>query len=88
VPPAVAYTDGIGIARKAPHPAAARLFYEFALGEGQALLAQLAHITTQRSAEGPLKSLQPVFIDPVAVLRDLDRWNTLFDASVAGRSLG
>ena len=87
VPPAIAYTDGIGIARQAPHPAAARLFYEFALTEGQALLAQLAHITTQRSPEGPLKALQPVFIDPAAVLRDLDRWTTVFEATVAGRAV-
>ena len=88
VPPAIAYTDGIGIARRAPHPAAARLFYEFALGEGQALLAQLAQITTQRSAESPLKALQPVFIDPAAVLRDSDRWAALFEATVAGRNGG
>ena len=88
VPPAIAYTDGIAIARQPPHPAAARLFYEFALTEGQALLAKLAHITTQRSAEGPLKALQPIFIDPVAVLRDIDRWTNLFEATVAGRTVG
>ena|GEM_PF-511334 len=87
VPPAIAYTDGIGIARRAPRPAAARLFYEFALGEGQALLAQLSHITTQRSAEAPLKALQPVFIDPAIVLRDLDRWSAIWEATVAGRAI-
>jgi iron(III) transport system substrate-binding protein len=85
LPPAIAYTDGIGIARDAPRPNAARLFYEFALTEGLPLLAQQAHITTQRSSEAFLKPLQPVMIDPVAVLADYDKWTSIYEAAIAGR---
>ena len=85
IPPAIAYTDGIGIARQPPHPNAARLFYEFALTEGLTLLAQRAHITTQRGADAVLKPLQPVFIDPASVLVDYDRWTSIYEAALAGR---
>src|SRR6267378_2972894 len=37
--PTVAYTDGIGVMKRAPHPHAAVLFYDFVLSDGQALLA-------------------------------------------------
>ena len=86
LPPAIAYTDGIAVARQAPHPNAARLFYEFALTEGLVLLAQRAHITTQRSAEAVLKPLQPVFIDPASVLVDYDKWTSIYEAAIAGRT--
>lgn len=88
LPPAIAYTDGIGIARQAPHPHAARLFYEFALTQGLTLLGQRAHITAQRSSEDVLKPLQPVFIDPVAALVDYDKWTSVYAAAIAGRIAG
>jgi iron(III) transport system substrate-binding protein len=86
LPPAIAYTDGIAIARQAPHPNAARLFYEFALTEGLALLARQAHITAQRSSEAVLKPLHPVFIDPASVLVDYDKWTSMYEAAIAGRA--
>jgi iron(III) transport system substrate-binding protein len=88
LPPAIAYTDGIGIARNAPKPAAARLFFDFALSDGLNLLGQLAHITSQRSSEALLKPLSPVMIDPSAVLDDYDKWTTLYEATIAGRTVG
>lgn len=86
LPPAIAYTDGIGIAKQPPHPAAARLFYDFLLTDGQAMLAELAHFTTQAGTEAALKPYQPTFIDPAAVLQDYERWGQVFDATIAGRT--
>ena len=88
LPPAIAYTDGVGIARQAPHPAGARLFYDFMLSDAQTQLAQMAHITTQRSSEAFLRTLQPVYIDPAAVLDDYDKWTTTYEATIAGRVAG
>ena len=38
--PTVAYTDGMAVARRAPHPNAAVLFYDFMFTEGQTFLEQ------------------------------------------------
>ena len=85
LPPAIAYTDGIGIAKQPPHPAGARLLYDFLLTDGQAMLAKLAHFTTQASTEAQLKPYRPTFIDPATVLQDYDRWGAIYEATIAGR---
>ena len=48
----------------------------------------MAHITTQRSSEAFLRTLQPVYIDPAAVLDDYDKWTTTYEATIAGRVAG
>lgn len=88
LPPAIAYTDGIGITKSPPNPNAARLFCEFALTEGLAQLAQRGHITAQAASEALLKPLRPVLIDPAEVLLDYDRWSKIYEAAIAGRKAG
>ncbi len=83
--PTIAYTDGIGVLKDAPHPHAAALFHDFMLSEGQALLREARHLTTRRSEESRVARFEPVFIDPVRVLADYDRWGRLFDAAISGR---
>jgi iron(III) transport system substrate-binding protein len=46
--PTIAYTDGIGVAKNARHPHAAVLFYDYMLGEGQALMTEMHHVVTNR----------------------------------------
>jgi iron(III) transport system substrate-binding protein len=83
--PTIAYTDGIGLLKDAPHPHAAALFQDFILSEGQALLRAAHHLTTRRSEQSRAARFDPVFIDPVRVLDDYDRWGRLFDAAISGR---
>jgi iron(III) transport system substrate-binding protein len=84
--PTIAYTDGIGIARNAPHPHAATLFYDFLLGEGQAIVAQQHAITTQRSSAETLARFNPTYIDAARVLDSYERWTQLFNDTVQGRA--
>ena len=83
--PTVAYTDGIGIARNAPHPHAATLFYDFMLSEGQQIVGQLHAITTNRRDEATLARFKPVYIDVARVLDSYEKWAKLYEEVLQGR---
>ena len=83
--PAIAYTDGIGVLKDAPHPHAAALFHDFMLSEGQVMLRAAHHLTSRRSDESRFARFNPVFIDPVRVLDDYDKWGKRFEAAISGR---
>jgi iron(III) transport system substrate-binding protein len=83
--PTIAYTDGVGVMKRAPHPNAAVLFYDFALSDGQALLAELNHVISHRRNEPYIRKFEPRFIDVEAVLADYDRWTKVFEDTIYGR---
>jgi len=83
--PTIAATDAVGVAAHAPHPREAALFYEFMLGEGQQLMAQMGHIISDRRTAAELARYQLKFIDPAAVIRDYDRWTKIFEDTIHGR---
>jgi iron(III) transport system substrate-binding protein len=85
--PTVAYTDGIGVMKRAPHPNAAVLFYDFVLSDGQALLAELNHVISHRRNEPYLRKFDLKFIDVDAVLADYDRWTRIFEDTIYGRAV-
>lgn len=80
--PTIATTDAVGIAARSPHPHAAVLLYEFMLGEGQALMAQMSHVISNRSNVSQLARFNLKFIDPAAVLDDYDRWGRLYESTI------
>ena len=84
--PTIAYTDGIAVTRNAQHPHAAVLFYDFMLGEGQGLMAEMNHVVTNRRQESSLEKFQLKFIDVDAVLDNYERWNRLFEDTINGRA--
>lgn len=86
LPPTIATTDAVGIVARPAHPNAARLLYEFMLDEGQAVMAELGHATSRRSAASRLPGQPLRFIDPAAVIADYDRWTRLFDDTLHGRA--
>jgi len=83
--PTVAYTDGIGVMKRAPHPNAAVLFYDFVLSDGQTLLAELNHVISHRRNEPYLRRFRLKFIELDAVLADYDRWTRIFEDTLYGR---
>lgn len=86
--PAVAYTDGIGVARRAGHPHAATLFYDFLLDEGQAIVSGQKSLTTNKRDQALLAKHKPVYLDPVRVLDNYEKWTTLYDDTLNGRAAG
>lgn len=83
--PTVAYTDGIGIVGRAPHPNAARLFYDFMLTDGEAMMKAQRQLTAHRQDEAAVRRFDPVFIDPARVLIDYDKWAQIFEDTITGR---
>ena len=84
--PTIAYTDGIGIVGRAPHPNAARLFYDFMLTDGEVMMRAQRQLTAHRQDEATVARFEPVFIDPARVLVDYDKWAQLYEDTISGRA--
>jgi len=77
---AIARPNGIGVARRAPHPHAAVLFYDFEIGEeGQRILAQREFVPTSRKIDTPLNKLPLKFVDARVTLDEYDKWAKLYE---------
>jgi iron(III) transport system substrate-binding protein len=83
--PTIAFTDGVGIAKNAPHPHAATLLYDFMLSEGQKMAAEQHHFTTHRRDQPKIAAFQPVYLDPTNMMKDYDKWLNLFKDTIEGR---
>ena len=83
--PAVVRANAVGIARRAPHPNAALLFYEFMITDAQAIFAEMAYIPALKSEDSPLRNLRVRVLDAKEVLADNDRWTKLYEATLRGQ---
>ena len=78
--PAVARMSGVGIARRAPHPNAALLFYEFMLSpEAQQLLVSLDYIPTTGKLPSHLAERRMTLVDPALAMDQRDKWLKSFE---------
>ena len=84
--PAIARSNAIGVARKAPHPAAALLFHEFMLTEAQQLMTTIDYVPTNTSVASPLKGVRILITDPIRTLDEAEKWSKLFDDTVVKRA--
>lgn len=82
IQPLLAQPSTLGIARRAPNPASAILFYDFMLTEGQKILADNQFVPASRTLPGPLAGVPVKLIDPVRALEMQDRWIKQFDESI------
>ena len=85
--PAVARANGIAIARHAPHPNAAALFYDYMLSpEVQKLLVSMDYVPTNIKVPSPLaKNLRISLVDPAMTLDQIDKWTKSFEDVVTKR---
>ncbi len=86
LPPLMAQPSTIAIPRRAPNPAAALLFYDFMLGEGQKLLAEASFVPTSKVLDHPLNRQPLKMIDPVQALDLQDKWLKQFDELIVKRA--
>jgi iron(III) transport system substrate-binding protein len=76
---AVARPNGIGVARQAPHPHAALLFYDFELGEeGQKILAGRDFVPTNTKVESAIAKQPLQFVDAAMMLDAGQKWTNLY----------
>src|SRR3981081_4570122 len=69
IEPAVSITNAIGVARKAPHPDGAVLFYDYVIGpDGQRMLSKIGYGPAHPKIESPVKGVRLKFLDAATLL--------------------
>jgi iron(III) transport system substrate-binding protein len=76
LPPGIARFLGAGVMRRAPHPHAAILFFDFMMHDAQALLVEHDFTPTNMKVK-PLDAPYKL-VDPALVLDQGDKWHKLF----------
>jgi iron(III) transport system substrate-binding protein len=77
--PAIARPNGVGVARQAPHPHAALLFYDFEISEeGQKILAGRDFVPTNTKVENGMGKQPLKFVDAGMMLDAGDKWTNLY----------
>lgn len=85
--PVVARANGIAVARKAPHPYAALLFYDWLISdEGQRLLAQRDYPPASVKVPSPFNAASVKIIDPATSLDQEAKWEKIFRDLVVRRA--
>ena len=84
--PAVARSNAIGVARQAPHPAAALLFHEYMLTDAQQSMTALDYVPSNTRVASPLKGVKILITDPIRSLDEAGKWTALFDETVIKRA--
>jgi iron(III) transport system substrate-binding protein len=83
--PAIARSNGVGVARHAPHPNAALLFYEYLLGEAQQYFVSMDYVPSNTKVASPLKGIRMVQTSPARALDESGKWLPLFEQTVVRR---
>jgi iron(III) transport system substrate-binding protein len=86
VPPAVARFQGVGIARRAPHPHAAVLFFDFMLSDGQELLMRRDFSPTNTKLKSAVAGLPLTMMDAATSIDEGDKWAKLYRELAASRA--
>jgi iron(III) transport system substrate-binding protein len=79
IEPAIAQFRGVALARRAPHPHAALLWYDFMLSDqAQRILADRFNYPTSKHLESPLGHASITFVDPAQALDRDEEWTREF----------
>ena len=85
--PAIARSNAVGVARRAPHPNAALLFYEYLLSEeAQRSFVGMDYVPSNTKVPSPLQGVRILQADPIRTLDEADKWTRLFDTTVLKRA--
>jgi len=81
IPPAIARANGLALARGAPHPHAALLYYDFMISEeGQRILEERGFLPARRSLQGALAGQPLRLVDPALMLDQSEKWTRLYES--------
>ena len=84
--PAIARSNAVGVARRAPHPNAALLFYEYLLGEAQQYFVGMDYVPTNTKVPSPLKGIKIMQTNPIRSLDEAEKWTRLYEETVVRRA--
>jgi iron(III) transport system substrate-binding protein len=78
IPPTIARPNAIALARRAPHPHAAVLFYDFMLSDGQQIMLKREFVPTSRKIPSVLGRVAINLVSPDVVLDEGGKWQRLY----------
>ena len=82
IDPMIGRSNGIGVSRKPPHPSAALLFYEYAIGDAQPLMLKMNYLSPVKQLAWPLRGAKILFVDPAADGAEVERCDKAYDALI------
>ena len=74
IQPLIGQLGTVAVLKKAPHPAAAILFYDFMITEGQQIIADGGYVATTRKITSPFENVPMKVIDPDVALDNQQKW--------------
>jgi iron(III) transport system substrate-binding protein len=86
IPPVIAQPSTIALLKRAPHPAAALLFYDFMLTEGQKMLADNSYVVTTKKLPSPVAGVPIKYIDPAQALDRQEKWQKNWEEIIVKKS--
>ncbi len=84
VEPVIARPNGIGLMKNAQHPAAALLFADWLLEEGQKVLVDEGLTPSIAQGEDLLEGVEVIPVDVKALIEEGDEWSKKYEQVVAG----
>jgi len=87
IAPGVARVNGVAVPKRAPHPHAAILYYDFMLGgEGQKLLVERGFVPANRKLESPIAAHTLRIVEPRTILDESEKWSRIYQSVFAPAS--
>jgi iron(III) transport system substrate-binding protein len=91
LPPAIVLPSAVAVSRRAPHPNAAALFYDYMLGEGQRFFMEVNRVPANRAYDTPVRRLaregQAIrIVNAQEAVDDYERWRRLYQRLIIDRS--
>jgi iron(III) transport system substrate-binding protein len=86
IPPTIARYEGAGVARRAAHPNAAILFYDFMLTDAQELLRDRDYFPASRKVRPPPGAFSMTYIDPAKSLDENQKWSKYYRDTIISRA--
>jgi iron(III) transport system substrate-binding protein len=82
IPPLIARPTAAGVAKNAPHPYAAVLFYDFLIGDAQPILASRNFVSPSRKVDSPFTKGPLQLIDSAVMLDQSGKWQDLYQKTI------
>jgi iron(III) transport system substrate-binding protein len=91
LPPAVILPSAVAVSRRAPHPNAAALFYDYMLTEGQRFYTEVHRVPANKNYDTPVRRLvrerQPVkIVNAQKAIDDYEKWHRHYKRLIVDRS--
>jgi len=81
IEPTIARSNGIGVSRRPPHPNAALLYYEYAIGDAQPLMLKMNYLSPLKKLASALRGGRILLVDP-ADSAEVERCDNAYDALI------